>query len=79
MSAATKQALEDALRAHIKDEHDKDAVVTEWIIVAAGVSPGIDADSRDIWFEDSDMPNHHHTGLLRWHLKRAEAVPSVDE
>lgn len=72
MSATTKQALEDALRAHIADEHDPDAVVTEWIIVAAGVTPGIDADARDIWYEDSDMPVHHHTGLLRHHLRRVE-------
>lgn len=72
MSAATKRALEEAIRAHINDEHDKDAVVTEWIIMAAGVTPGIDADARDIWYEDSDMPVHHHTGLLRHHLARVE-------
>lgn len=79
MSAATKQALEDALRAHIADEHDKDAVVTEWIILASGVTPGADSADRGVWYEDSDMPIHHHAGLLRWHLRRIEAVPSVDE
>lgn len=68
MSAATKQALEDALCAHITDEQGEGRVVTEWILLAGGVSPGLEADERDIWYEDSDMPAHHHLGLIDFHM-----------
>lgn len=64
MSAQTKLALEDALQAHIKDEHNQDSIITEWIIVSAGIEPGLEPGDRAIWYEDNDLPSHHATGLL---------------
>lgn len=63
MSADTAQTLDNAIRAHIADEHP-DALLSEWILVAAAIEPGTDRGDMLHIYEDSDLPSHHATGLL---------------
>lgn len=79
MSAETTQALEEAIRTHIADEHPG-TLVSEWILVTAVVEPGADRGDMLHIYEDNDLPSHHATGLLTRMVNKIEhaAVTDVD-
>ena len=64
MSNATREAIGAAIQAHLHDEEDQNALVTDWTVVIAAIGPehgdykiGI-ANSRD------PMPTYIAKGLL---------------
>lgn len=71
MSAATTQALEEAIRTHIADEYP-DALVAEWALIVAAVEAERERGEMLHIYEDNDLPSHHATGLLTRAINRIE-------
>ena len=66
MSDATKQAIHDAIAAHIADENDEGTVeyLTEWVVVSSAAIAN-DPDCTSYWFLNSPgVAYHHKLGLL---------------
>lgn len=80
MSAETKAVLDQAIRDHFKSfDGGEEYFVSEWALVAAGVIPDTEAESRTYCYEDSDLAIHHHIGLVRRHLIRFEERDNDDD
>lgn len=65
MSGDTRAAVEDALRAHLKDEHDH-AILTGYLIVACGVSAEDSEPATRYEFLNGAAPWHETAGLIRY-------------
>lgn len=68
MSDATFEAVEEAIRAHMAEEHDG-ALMTQWVVIAYGV----DAKHNDYSFYkymSHQGPRHEVVGLLQLFLER---------
>ncbi|MDQ0100459.1 hypothetical protein J2T10_000078 [Paenarthrobacter nicotinovorans] len=68
MSDATKQAVQDAIAAHIADENQSSGnsieYLTDWQLVAAAAISD-DVDHTSYWFLSNDgIPYHSQLGLL---------------
>lgn len=67
MSDATKQAIHDAIAAHMADENASEGTVeylTEWVVVASAAIAN-DPDCTSYWFLNSPgVAYHHKLGLL---------------
>lgn len=71
MSAETRAAVEDAIRAHVADESDDPRVVVDWVVLTS--DSGADMDSTGYYYACRDgMPWHSLTGLLSHFLRRLE-------
>lgn len=59
----TAAAIEEAIREHIRHESDGTEVMTEFIVIAAAVSPN---DQEHTWYYkiNPSMPYHSVLGLL---------------
>lgn len=69
MSAKTKTALDEAIRAHILDEYDAPRIVTDYAVLCA--NQGLDADTTGYFYTCSPgMPPHTLTGLVGHFLRR---------
>jgi hypothetical protein len=62
--ADTRDALVQALRAHVHTEGDG-AYLTDWIVIAASAALD-DPDATTYISECSDGPIHHRLGLIRY-------------
>lgn len=60
MSEKTRRALDDAIRAHIADEHEGDAVAVAWVV---GVGTAGDPDTDFFWDGPTDQPGYVSAGI----------------
>ncbi|WP_163275332.1 hypothetical protein [Cellulomonas iranensis] len=60
MSEQTRRALDDAIRAHVADEHKGPAVAVAWLV---GVGTVGDPDSDFFWDGPTDQPGYVSAGL----------------
>ena len=68
MSQDTRDAVEEAIRAHIADEYDDPRIVTDWVVLIA--NQGLDDDTTGYFYISRiGMPAHTFTGLIRHHLR----------
>ena len=77
MSAETKAALEDALRAHVIDEGEG-SYLTDWVILAAGAVAD-DPDATMYISECSAGPIHHRIGLARYLVLKYDEQLMADD
>lgn len=77
MSEQTREALVDALRAHVADEGEG-AFLTDFVVMSAGAMPA-DPDSTTYITESSDGPLHHRLGLVRYLALRSDHLLMEDE
>lgn len=75
--ADTREALIDALRAHVAAEGEG-AYLTDWVLVAAGAMPA-EPDSTVYINECSDGPLHHRLGLVRYLSLRSDQMATEDD
>jgi hypothetical protein len=68
VSEATRDAVEEAIRAHIADEADGPRVLTDWYVIAAAV--GDDDELTHYEHITTDAPWHVLTGLAHCAWRR---------
>lgn len=76
MSDKTREALEDAMKAHFTDETGG-GYLLDWIWFSAG--PAHDSDLIDYVFGESESAFHSLTGLARMGLRHLEGHQEVDD
>jgi hypothetical protein len=75
--AETRDALIEALRAHVHAEGDG-AYLTDWIVIAAAAALD-DPDTTTYITETSDGPMHHRIGLVRYLALRTDQIITDDD
>jgi hypothetical protein len=79
MSAATYEALEQAIRAHVADEgNNGHGFLTDWYLLTAAIS-GETVDSTDYLHTCSDMALHSALGLVTLAFRRLNKLSEDDE
>lgn len=82
MSVHTKQALEQAIAAHLRDEYDE-AFLTGYVIQIAGIDPATSEHNSTVYLSDymESQPYHSCVGLSRilTHYFDASFVYTADE
>jgi hypothetical protein len=68
----TREALIEALRAHVAQTADG-AYLTDFIVIAAAAVPA-DPDSTTYVTESSDGPLHHRLGLVQYLATRSDQI-----
>jgi len=81
MSAATKQALEAAMYAHINDEEEDPHLITGWVMGAAtSAFSGEDIGQHSYWFDSREEQAPHITrGLLSMLNNWVESADDEDD
>nr|DAK00957.1 MAG TPA: hypothetical protein [Caudoviricetes sp.] len=74
MSDQTRQALRDAIDAHIRDEAGDDTIAPSWLLLAETVSLACpDREERCVW--EGDGSQLSHVGLATIWLRQAGDDP----
>lgn len=77
MSDATKEAVEEAIRAHVADEADGEPrILTDWYVIAAAV--GVDADETHFLHINSNAAWHVLLGLVHRAWRRMSSWTDDD-
>jgi hypothetical protein len=63
VSEQTKQAIDDAIQAHVEDEKGGGDLVIGWVLTAA-LALHDDDGANGYWYLNSGHPIHHTLGLL---------------
>lgn len=76
MSAETRQAVADAIRAHAADEWSEGALIVDWTVITGMVDGDGDYSTGSIHSRDP-MPRHVARGLLHEGLRHLD-MPDED-
>lgn len=77
MSDVTRQAVEDAIRAHLADEYDEPWLITHWYAIVA--ASDVDMERTNYVHVASDAPLHVSLGLVRIADNRLTALIESDD
>lgn len=77
MSDATRQAIEDAITAHLADEYDEPWLITHWYTIVA--ASDADMDRTNYVHIAHDAPLHISLGLVRIADNRLVALIEGDD
>lgn len=75
--ADTREALADAVRAHVAAEANG-AYLTDWVLIAAAAVAN-DPDATTYVSETSEGPFHHRLGLVRYLAQRTDQMVGDDD
>ena len=77
MSEATKEAIEDAIRAHVADEGGEALVITDWYVITAAI--GVDDEETHYFHVQSGGPWHTITGLVQLAWRRMSSWIDIED
>lgn len=82
MSDATRQAIEEAIAAHVLDENeDKSVMLSEWVIITAAqyMNPEKPYITAYSWACTENISHSHLMGLLKVGVEGIESTLNGDE